>query len=127
MNTVKTYKATCHCGAVEMKVTLPNGITAPSRCDCSYCRRRGTIVVETGLENMEIMKGAESLMLYQFHTETAQHYFCKICGINTHHKQRMNPNRFSINVGCLEGINPFDLGSVPTNDGINHPSDGDGS
>ena len=26
-----------------------------------------------------------------------------------------------------KGINPFDLGSVPTNDGINHPSDGDGS
>jgi hypothetical protein len=27
------------------------------------------------------------------------------------------------NVACLEGINPFDLGPVPTYDGVNPPSD----
>jgi hypothetical protein len=27
------------------------------------------------------------------------------------------------NVGCLEGVNPFDLLAVPTHDGVNHPAD----
>jgi hypothetical protein len=26
-------------------------------------------------------------------------------------------------VGCLEGINPFELEPVPLNDGVNHPAD----
>ena len=34
-----------------------------------------------------------------------------------------NPAQYGFNVGCLEGVNPFDLGSVPTYDGVNHPAD----
>jgi hypothetical protein len=26
-------------------------------------------------------------------------------------------------VGCLQGVNPFDIPAVPTNDGVNHPAD----
>jgi hypothetical protein len=26
-------------------------------------------------------------------------------------------------VGCLEGVDPFELGEVPVVDGINHPCD----
>jgi len=28
-----------------------------------------------------------------------------------------------INVGCIEGINPFELKNVVINDGVNHPLD----
>ena len=38
------HRASCHCGAVQLDVKLPNGIVDPRRCDCSYCRRRGTVV-----------------------------------------------------------------------------------
>ncbi|RAH26964.1 GFA family protein, partial [Vibrio vulnificus] len=27
------------------------------------------------------------------------------------------------NLGCLEGVNPYDIGDVPLMDGVNHPSD----
>ena len=64
-----------------------------------------------------------SLRLYQFNTKTARHYFCSNCGIYTHHQRRSNPEQYGFNVGCLDGVNPFDIPNVPTNDGVNHPAD----
>ncbi len=63
------------------------------------------------------------MRLYQFNTKTAKHFFCSKCGIHTHHQRRSNPAEYSYNVGCLEGVNPFELGPVPTYDGVNHPAD----
>lgn len=60
---------------------------------------------------------------YQFNTGTAKHYFCSQCGIYTHHQRRSNPGQYGYNVGCLEGVNPFNLAAVPTKDGVNHPAD----
>ncbi|MEZ9998689.1 GFA family protein [Vibrio lentus] len=117
------HKATCHCGVVELELSLPNGIEKPRRCDCSICRRRGAIVGSVALDGIKILKGAEHLKLYQFNTNTAKHYFCSNCGIYTHHQRRSNPNEYGFNIGCLEGVNPFDIGDVVTNDGVNHPAD----
>jgi hypothetical protein len=72
---------------------------------------------------MKVLQGEETLKLYQFNTRTAKHYFCSHCGIHTHHQRRSVPGEYGYNVGCLEGVNPYDLGSVPTLDGINHPRD----
>jgi len=117
------HKATCHCGAVEIELSLPNGIEQPRRCDCSICRRKGAIAASVKCEGLSILKGADNLTLYQFNTNTAKHYFCSKCGIYTHHQRRSDPSEYGFNVGCLEGVNPFDLGDILTNDGINHPSD----
>lgn len=117
------HKATCHCGAVELELTLPNGIEKPRRCDCSICRRKGAIVASVKLDGIRIVKGQEALKLYQFNTNTAKHFFCSHCGIYTHHQRRSYPDEYGYNVGCLEGVNPFDLGEIVTNDGVNHPAD----
>ncbi|EMW7169911.1 GFA family protein [Vibrio fluvialis] len=117
------HRATCHCGTVELELSLPDGIVDPRRCDCSICRRKGAIVASVTLDAIRIVKGQEALRLYQFNTQTAKHYFCSVCGIYTHHQRRSNPHQYGYNVGCLEGVNPFDLGDVVTNDGVNHPAD----
>jgi len=87
------------------------------------CRRRGAIVVSVPLASLSITQGEENLSLYQFNTKTAKHYFCRTCGIYTHHQRRSNPQEFAVNIGCLEGIDPFDLGEIVTTDGINHSCD----
>lgn len=117
------HKASCHCGAVELELSLPDGIVDPRRCDCSICRRKGAIVASVPLSGMRIVRGHDKLRLYQFNTGTAKHYFCEVCGIYTHHQRRSNPGQYGYNVGCLEGVNPFDLGDIPTNDGVHHPAD----
>ena len=101
------HEGSCHCGAVEFQVELAQGLDNPSRCNCSICRRKGAIVISVPLAALNITRGEQALTLYQFNTQTAKHYFCSICGIYTHHQRRSHPDQFSINVGCLEGINPF--------------------
>ena len=117
------HTATCHCGSVELELTLPDGIVDPRRCDCSICRRKGAIVGSVLLANLNIVKGHDVLKLYQFNTNTAKHYFCSNCGIYTHHQRRSSPDLYGYNIGCLEGVNPFGLGDIVTNDGVNHPAD----
>lgn len=116
-------RLTCHCDAVELAVHLSDGLATARRCDCSFCARRGAIAVSAPLDGIEIVRGAQNLTLYQFGTGTAKHWFCKTCGIYTHHQRRSNPNEYGVNVGCLDGVNPRDLGAVPWVDGINHPAD----
>ncbi len=117
------HTASCHCGAVQLQLTLPNGLEELRRCDCSMCRRRGAIVASITLDNLKLLQGEDKLSLYQFNTMTAKHYFCSICGIYTHHQRRSNPKLYGFNVACLEGVNPYELGEVPVNDGVNHPCD----
>lgn len=119
------HKASCHCGAVELELHLPNGLVDIRRCDCSLCRRRGAIAASVPLSGIKILKGKENLRLYQFNTKTAKHYFCSICGIYTHHQRRSNPDQYGFNVACLEGINPLKIDNVPTYDGVYHPADHD--
>lgn len=73
------HRLTCHCGKVELELTLPNGIEKPRRCDCSMCRRRGAIVASVPLSGIRIAQGDDVLKLYQFNTHTAKHFFCSEC------------------------------------------------
>ena len=117
------HRLTCHCGAVELAVTLSDGLNSKRRCDCSFCRRRGAVAVSAPLDGSRIVRGEDALSLYQFNTGAAKHYFCRHCGIYTHHQRRSNPNEYGVNAGALEGVNPRDLDPVPLNDGVNLPSD----
>jgi len=117
------HRLTCHCGAVELSVRLSDGLNTARRCDCSFCRRRGAIAVSAPLDGITIIKGADNLTLYQWGTGAAKHWFCKTCGIYTHHQRRSNPDQYGVNAACLDGVNPRDLGAVPWVDGVNHPSD----
>jgi hypothetical protein len=117
------HRASCHCGAVVLELELPDGIVNPRRCNCSICRRKGAIAATVPLSGLRVVKGQETLRLYQFNTRTAKHFFCPVCGIYTHHQRRSNPNEYGYNVGCLEGVDPYEIPSVPTSDGVHHSSD----
>lgn len=117
------HRASCHCAAVVLELDLPDGIVNPRRCDCSICRRKGAIVASVPLAGIKVIQGEDDLRLYEFNTHTAKHYFCSRCGIYTHHQRRSNPHEYGYNVACLEGVNPYDLGEVPVNDGVDHPAD----
>ena len=116
-------KASCHCGAVVLEVTLLDGLGTAGRCTCSFCRRRAAPAVVAQKEAVDIVQGADTLTLYQCGTKSARHHFCKICGIYMFHNQRANPALVGVNMGTLEGVNPAEHEPIPWRDGINHPSD----
>ncbi|MBS1104032.1 GFA family protein [Gluconobacter sp. Dm-62] len=120
---IKNQAGGCHCGAVRFEVSLSDGFKLVRRCNCSYCRMRGSVVAMTALDGIKILQGENMLTTYRFNTGTAQHFFCSRCGIHTHHQRRSDPNRHAVNVACLDGVSPFDFPEVPVTDGINHPND----
>ena len=87
----ENHNASCHCGAVVLRLHLPDGIVNPRRCDCSICRKKGAIAASVPLSGLEIVQGRAQLRLYQFHTKAAKHFFWSVCGIYTHHQRRSNP------------------------------------
>lgn len=116
----------CHCGRVKFTVELTDGLRTARRCDCSFCRMRGAVVVSAPLSGIEVLQGQEVLTEYRFNTRQAAHYFCAVCGIYTFHQRRSNPQQYGVNAACLEGVSPFDFAEVPVSNGIHHPSDGGG-
>lgn len=111
------HLASCHCGAVVLEIHLPAGLPEPHRCDCSFCKRKGAIVAAVPAADLKVIRGQAVLRKYQFGRQVAEHFFCGICGIYTHHRRSSNPNEFGFNIGCMKGVNPYDLGSVPVADG----------
>ena len=118
-----TLKGSCHCGAVRFDVTLTEGFASARRCTCSICRMRGAVAVTSTPDAFAISQGEDKLATYRFNTKSAEHHFCSVCGIYTHHKRRSNPNQLGVNVACLEGVSPFDFREIVVFDGSRHPAD----
>ena len=84
---------------------------------------RGAVAVTSTPAAFRLEQGADRLATYRFNTGVAEHHFCTVCGIYTHHKRRSNPDQLGVNAACLEGVSPFDFEDVVVNDGEHHPSD----
>ena len=117
-------KLSCHCGQVQIEIYVEN-FEKLLRCNCSICKRKGSIMSLVKNEDFKIVKGKDKLSLYQFHSKVAKHYFCTTCGIHTHNLRRADPNTYGINVACLDGIDPQEIFKleVGINDGHNHIMD----
>ena len=66
-------------------------------------------MVDVAVGEIRVLRGKDELTLYQWNTEIAEHYFCGICRIYTHHKKRSEPTKYGFNIACLEG---FDLCNI---------------
>ena len=100
------YSLKCHCGAVELEVETD--LQAIKQCNCSICIRKNAKMCMVSKDSVQIIKGKDNLSSYKFNTHIAEHFFCKTCGIYTHHNRRSDPNGAAINIGCIDAINPFD-------------------
>ena len=66
--------------------------------------RRNAKMAMVSKESLSIIKGEEYLTSYKFNTMIAEHFFCRICGIYTHHNRRSDPNGAAVNIGCIDAI-----------------------
>ena len=101
---MRTVRGSCHCGAVRFEID--SDFPELTTCDCSMCRRRNALMVKVHESHFRLLAGAEALRLYQFHTRTAQHFFCGTCGIYPFHRKRVTPDHYGINVNCLKDFDP---------------------
>jgi hypothetical protein len=100
----QTYRGACHCGSVRFEIESDFPELTP--CDCSICQRKNALMVKVHERQFKLLAGADQLTEYQFHTHTARHFFCKVCGIYPFHRKRVTLDHWGINVFCLEGFDP---------------------
>jgi hypothetical protein len=100
----KKYSCQCHCGAVQFTIELPNNKIEPLRCNCSLCTKKNALMQPVPISALNITQGADNLTLYQWNKKIAKHYFCKTCGIYTHHQRRSDPSLYGVNIACINKI-----------------------
>ena len=111
---MQEYKGSCHCGAVSFSFEGPP-IDKGLRCNCSICRRKGALMTPFTVapEALEVSAHDEALVLYEFGSRVAKHYFCRDCGIYTFHETARFPGKYRINLGCIDELDsvnlPFDI------------------
>jgi hypothetical protein len=96
-----THRGGCHCGRVRFEVVAAAEIEVLD-CNCSMCRRLGYLHLIVPRSRFRLLSGDESLTTYSFLTKTAQHLFCRVCGIKSFYVPRSHPDGYSVNARCLD-------------------------
>jgi hypothetical protein len=98
---MRWYAGGCHCGAVRFEVEAAERLEVTD-CNCSMCSKFGYLHLIVPKERFKLLRGEESLSRYTFNTGTAQHLFCKVCGVKSFYVPRSHPDGISVNARCLD-------------------------
>jgi hypothetical protein len=92
------------CGAVAFEADVD--ISEPITCNCSRCRRLGSVLAFTPRASFTLLSGADALTEYTFNRHVIRHQFCRTCGIQPFAYGRMPDGTpmAAINVNCLDGV-----------------------
>ena len=113
------YQGSCHCGAVRFEVEAE--IDHVRECDCSICRRRGTLNFRVPRDALHILTPIDAMTIYRWGSMTGEDYFFRTCGVLPFRQPsalavgeraagHAEFDGWAINVRCLEGV---DLSRLP--------------
>ncbi len=106
-----THLGSCHCGAIAFE--LEGEVTEAMDCNCSMCRRRGSLLAFFPREALALTSGEDEYATYRFNTGTIAHHFCRTCGIAPFSEgvhPKTGAKMVAVNVRCLPGV---DLSTLP--------------
>lgn len=106
------HRGSCHCGGVIF--TIAHEPIELTTCDCSLCVKRNALMAKVPETALRVEQGQSLLMLYEWNSRRAKHFFCKCCGIYVFHRKRAAPDHFGINIFCLDGYDASVLPVRPT-------------
>ena len=111
---LKTYRGSCHCGAVQFEADLDLA-QASYRCNCSICRRTRFWPAVAKEGGFRLLTGEAELTQYLFSSRKNQHYFCKHCGVRAFGIGTDTPigRMYGVNLGCLADVSEEELSRVP--------------
>ena len=85
-------------------------------CNCSICRMTGFLHMVVPHEEFDLLTGRDAITSYRFGTGTAEHLFCRYCGVKSFYQPRSHPEAWSVNVHCLDQMPEL---AIETFDGAN--------
>lgn len=119
--TLKTYRGTCHCGAVRFEADVDLG-AGLAKCNCSLCTKARAWFAFVKPERLRLLAGAEAQADYRWVPPGRPYsflcyHFCKTCGIRTFGEggDAVSGGAFRfINVAALDDADRDELASAPT-------------
>lgn len=109
MADVKTYRGSCHCGAVRF--TAEADLSRTVTCNCSMCRRSGAIHAFVPIARFHLETPETALQDYQFNKRIIHHLFCKTCGVRPFGRGKGpdGAEMVAVNVRCLDDVDAASL------------------
>jgi hypothetical protein len=97
----------CHCGAVQLEI--PSAPTKLTSCNCSICRRLGTVWAYYAPADVRITGPTVG---YRWGDHALELHHCQTCGCTTHWSPIGNtdPNRMGIHMRLFD---PALIASIP--------------
>jgi hypothetical protein len=92
-------EAVCHCGAVRVKVPKPPQEVEVKECNCSICRRYGSVMAYYSPKDVQVDGPTD---IYMWDDRAIEFHRCKVCGNFTHWSPVDNAlDRMGVNVRLM--------------------------
>ena len=90
-------KTSCHCGAVSIE--LPRAPETLTDCDCSICRRYGTLWAYYPAAQVRVLAAPGATAAYAWGEQSIRFVRCATCGCLTHWEATSpgHPDRVGVN------------------------------
>ena len=117
---METHSGSCHCGKIRFEFKSEDILADIYRCNCSLCAKKAIVMKAEHQSHFTLVSGEEDLLSYQWNKKIARHFFCRNCGVYTHHKRRRDPDQISVNVACLDDVEMPSEDKIGRADGASH-------
>ncbi|MCA1935109.1 MAG: GFA family protein [Asticcacaulis sp.] len=114
-----THPGSCHCGKIVFEAE--GELTTAIDCNCSLCRRRGSLLAFVPRADFRLNGAREDLSVYTFNQHRLKHYFCDVCGVAPF-SEGIGPDgkeMTAINLRCVPDVDVASL-TIRQWDGASH-------
>jgi hypothetical protein len=108
--TASPLTLSCHCGKVRLELPrLPRSLT---QCNCSICRRYGTLWAYYRRRSVRVIASKTALAPYSWRNRVREYFRCKGCGCVTHYEYRARKRADGMDTVAVNLRNVDDPGRI---------------